>query len=170
MCLTGDIIEQIIFEYIDEEGIYEEILSDEDLRQEELKKIRRNMQAFLDEEIVKINGVEVRPMVFHVDIGLAGSINRPFIKYLIRFAGDFKEDLNIYENIYEPEEAEYNYSVIWVFPEGARIVDVDVGVTYFVGPSNILRFYVRKGFKTSGVERISFVLSGVPSSSTGEVS
>ncbi len=156
--LAGDVVESIIFEYIDNDCEYAELIKDPVKLREEIRILKRNMQDFLDEEVVKINGEETRPYVVKVTVGLAGSRYRPFINYIIKFHCDLKPGLNTYENYYEPETAEYDYIVTWVFPEGVRVLEADLGVGYEVGPNNVLKFSVKKGFTLPGYEKISFLV------------
>ena len=167
----GEITESIVFEYFDKEMEYARLLRDEELLYDELVSLRINMQGFLDEEIVKINGIVVRPYVVTVNVGLSGSPYRPFINYIIKFRGELRPGINVYENYYEPERADYDYIVTWVFPEEAKVLDADVGVEYVVRPQNVLTFRVRKGHLLPGSETISFLLperSGVAASSIEE--
>lgn len=171
--IAGDVVESIIFEYIDKDCMYAELIKDPFKLREEIRVLKRNMQDFLDEEIVKINGEEIRPYVVKVTVGLAGSKYRPFINYIIKFRGSLRPGLNTYENYYEPDTAEYDYIVTWVFPEGVRVLEADLGVEYEVGPHNVLKFSVGRGFTLPGYERISFFVPEpllVASSNTEEES
>jgi len=159
VCSDGTINQHVTFEYIDEELEYLNIVSDKEKLMNELEKLRKNMQSFLDEEIVKINGRRVYPKIRHVDIGFNGSFERPYVEFFIVFKGKFKKGLNIYEDMYEKEETTYDYVVRWVFPENTKIVDVDVGFEYEVVDNRILIFRVFTGSVTPGYEKISFYLS-----------
>ncbi|MEM2020784.1 MAG: hypothetical protein QXP80_00965 [Zestosphaera sp.] len=151
---SGDFFQMIIYEYLD---IAEELASAVSSGlQEELESMKENMQSFLDKEVVKVNDVVVRPSIQLVDVGFRGSLKRPFVEFLIHFKGDLTEGVNTYENVYEPEVATYDYSVSWVLPLGFRVVEAVLGVDYTVGPPNVLRFKVVKGFRTPGYERIRF--------------
>lgn len=151
---TGDFHQIIIYEYVDPEREFAQALKSR--RREELESMKNNMQSYLDEEVVKINGVVVKPKVVSVNAGFRGSLKRPFIEFLIHFRGDLIGGDNKYENIYEPEVATYDYSVVWVFPPNFKVVEADVGAEYEVSPENVLRFFVKKGFKTPGYEKIIF--------------
>ncbi|MEM0014719.1 MAG: hypothetical protein QXS42_03890 [Zestosphaera sp.] len=151
---TGDFHQIVIYEYVD---AAEELASAiKGGLSRELELMRGNMQSFLDEEVVKINGVDVRPEVLLVDVGFRGSLKRPYIEFLIHFRGDLVDGVNTYENTYNAEVATYDYSVAWVFPPGFEVVDAEVGVTHRIEPPNVLKFRVEKGFKTPGYERIRF--------------
>ncbi len=151
---NGDFFQMIIYEYLD---TAEELASIVGSRlQEELESMKENMQSFLDKEVVKVNDVVVRPSVQLVDVGFRGSLKRPFVEFLVHFKGGLREGVNTYENIYEPEVTTYDYSVSWVLPQGFEVVEAILGVDHTVGPSNVLRFKVVKGFRTPGYERIRF--------------
>lgn len=151
---TGDFHQIIIYEYVDVEREFARALKNR--RREELEAMKNNMQSYLDEEVVKINEVVVKPKVISVSAGFRGSSKRPFIEFLIHFRGDLIEGDNKYENIYEPEVTTYDYSVAWVFPPSFKVVEADIGVEYEISPENVLRFSVKKGFKTPGYEKIIF--------------
>lgn len=149
----------LVFDYDDPYGYYDIIVRDRKLFEEEVSKLWANMQSFLDEERVTINGVRVFPKVVMIDIGFRGSKKRPFITFCIRFRTPIRLGVNIYENRYKPEVAEYDYVAYWVFPPKSRILKVDMGsgdeVWDIVG-NNIVAIYGFKGRKTGGYEYIEF--------------
>jgi len=152
------LVEQIVvFEYHDPGGIYKSIVSSERELEREKKRLAQNMQYYLDQEDVRINGKPVYPRVVDVEIGFRGDQNYPYITFFILFAGELKAGLNVYEDAYEPEKAEYAYRVYWVLPTRARVLRADVGVTYSIlGGGRILTFSVEKGTNIRGYERIEF--------------
>ncbi|PUA32759.1 MAG: hypothetical protein B7O98_04720 [Zestosphaera tikiterensis] len=154
--LDGVFIQNIFFEYVDVRKEFYETIRVDSLREEEVSNIKERMQAFLDEEIVKINGKVVKPKVMAVDVGFRTSPKRPYINFIIVFKGDFIKGLNVYENIYEPEVSEYDYTVLWIFHSGIQVVDADFGMPYERLGNNVMLLKVKKGVKTSGYERISF--------------
>lgn len=155
----GFFTESIVFEYSDPDREYERVLKDEQLLREELRVLKANMQSFIDEERLRVNGVEVKPKVVDVDVGFTDSVERPYINFIVVFNAPLRlGGLNVYEDEYEPEEAEYDYIVKWVLPRGGRVVEADFGFEYVVGPDNVLRFRVRKGEVTPGRERMVFYL------------
>ena len=151
---TGDFHQIVIYEYIDTEGEFARAL--ETRPDVELENMKNNMQSFLDEELEKINGMVSKPKVVSVNAGFRGSLRRPFVEFLINFRGGLIKGDNVYENIYEPEITAYDYGVAWIFPQDFEVVEADVGVGYEVEPKNVLRFSVRRGFKTPGYEKIVF--------------
>jgi len=155
VCMN-EVIQHVIFEYSDPKRTYLEVIRDESRLKEELINLRDNMQYFLDNEVVKINNARVYPKVISVDVGFAGGYERPFIKYTIVFEAPIKHGINIYEDNYEPEIAEYDYIVTWVFPRGSKVVEVDVGFPYELINERILTFRVNEGSETPGYERIVF--------------
>lgn len=158
VCNDGTVVQHIIFNYVDPSKKYSSIIRNPAKLREEIELLSGNMQKFLDSEDVRINGVRVYPKVTATWVGFSGSIERPYIEFLITFKGTLREGINTYEDRYEPDIAEYDYSVVWVFPQGSKIVDVDVGFEYEVVGGNILRFNVPEGSETPGYERISFYL------------
>jgi len=152
----GAISYYLVFDYHDPLGYYEAITSDRRLLEEEAAKLSYNMQRFLDEERVVVNGVRVRPRVSMVDIGFRSSRRRPYIVFAIRFRAPVRPGSNTYENWYEPEVPEYNYVAYWIFPPGARVREVVVGEEFDVVGGNVVAIYGRRGVKTSGYEKIVF--------------
>ncbi len=153
--------EVIIFEYIDVEREYSRIISDEGSRREEIRKLRVNMQSFIDEEVVKVNGERVHPRVVAVDIGVSNGGERAYAYFLIEFQGRLRiNDFNVYEDTYESERADYDYVVTWKLPRGSRVVEAEFGFKVRVGPDNVLTFNVRRGEVTPGYERLVFYLRG----------
>jgi len=156
---SGLIEQLILFEYYDPGEEYREITSSEELLEREKKNLSKNMQYFLDREEVYINGKRVFPRVIGVDIGFRESYKYPYVLFFIVFLGELKKGLNTYEDRYEPETAEYPYSVYWVFPLKARVVKADLGVPYsLLGEGRILLFSVPKNTRIGGYERIEFEL------------
>lgn len=154
---SGLVEQVVVFEYYDPEGIYRSIAADEKELNAEKSRLAKNMQYYLDQEDVKINGSPVYPRVVDVEIGFKGDYSYPYVTFFILFTGKLRIGLNIYEDSYEPEIAEYAYRVYWIFPTKARVVKADLGVPYvLLGNGRILAFSVEKGTKIRGYERIEF--------------
>lgn len=149
----------LVFDYHDPLGYYDTILRNERLFNEEVNKLWVNMQSFLDEEEVVINGVRVRPRVVMIDIGFRGSKRRPYIVFAIRFRAPIKLGRNVYENRYESEIAEYDYVAYWIFPPGSKVLEVNMGQgdeEWDIVGKNIVVIYGYRGKRTGGYERIVF--------------
>lgn len=155
--MSGLVDQIIVFDYYDPECVYSKIISSRGQYISEIDRLMRNMQYFLDQETVLINGVETTPTVTSVEIGLRSKPEYAYIVFTIEFRGELKHGLNTYENIYEEEEAEYEYIVYWFFPEKTRIVKAELGVPYRVDASGrVLFFKVKPGTKIGGREAIYF--------------
>ena len=149
----------LVFDYHDPLGYYDAILRNEKLFNDEIAKLWANMQSFLDEEEVIVNGVRVHPRVIMIDIGFRGSKRRPYIVFAIRFRAPIKPGRNVYENRYESEVAEYDYVAYWIFPPGSKVLEVDMGAgneEWDVVGKNIVVIYGYRGKRTGGYERIVF--------------
>ncbi|ABL88448.1 conserved hypothetical protein [Pyrobaculum islandicum DSM 4184] len=149
----------IIFDYLDKGQYYYRLLKrgGEELSKE-ISTVWENMQRFMDEEVVRINGERVRPMINDVYIGLRGSPNRPYITFIGFFPAPLKSGENIYENYYEEEVAEYDYEAIWIFPQNVEIFEWHFGGNVETPEPYILRVYVEKGTNVGGREYIKFRL------------
>lgn len=148
----GSVTQYMVFYYRDPKAYYAG-LSREALRRE-LEAVRRNMQMFLDEEAISINGRRVEARVAHVDVGLI-SIDLPYITFLIRFKGELRRGLNVYEDVYEEEVAEYPYEFLWLLP--GRVLRASMaGDVRILG--NILSVKVPAGAEVGGREAIEFYI------------
>jgi len=155
----GYISYYLVFDYHDPLGYYDAVVRNPRLLEEEVNKLWANMQSFLDEEEVVVNGERVRPRVVMIDIGFRGTRKRPYIVFAIRFRAPVRPGRNVYENRYEPEVAEYDYVAYWIFPPGTKVVEVDMGgggEEWDVVGKNIVAIYGRKGRRTGGYEKIVF--------------
>ena len=156
---TGLVEQIVLFEYYDEAEEYRSVVSDPKRLEEEKATLAENMQRFLDSEDVRINGKSTYPRVVDVEVGFRGDYKHPYIAFFIVFQGELRRGVNTYEDAYEPEVAEYEYRVYWVFPLKARVLKADVGVPYtLLGGGRILTFKVAAGTRTKGYERIDFEL------------
>ncbi|MGC8583169.1 MAG: hypothetical protein ACP5KY_08850 [Thermoproteus sp.] len=148
----GSVSQYMVFYYRDPKAYYAG-LSREALRRE-LEAVRRNMQSFLDEEAISINGRRVEAKVVHVDIGLI-AIDLPYITFLIKFRGELRRGLNVYEDVYEEEVAEYPYEFLWSLP--GRVVRAAMAGDVRIHGS-LLSVRVPAGTKVGGRESIEFYI------------
>ncbi|OYT38941.1 MAG: hypothetical protein B6U89_04965 [Desulfurococcales archaeon ex4484_58] len=156
---SGLVDQIIIFEYWDPDHYYEEVIRNEDKLRGEIEKLFSNMQYYLDQEKVLINGIDADPRVVSVDIGLKGKPEIAYIVFHIVFKGELKRGVNVYENIYEEEIAEYEYVVYWFFPENVKVLRAEVGVPYYIeNDGRTLFFKVKPGTRVGGREAIYFQL------------
>lgn len=156
--IDGTVTQVLLFDYYDPDQYYAE-LEEEGRLEEELAAMAENMQSFLDEEIVKINEVRVRPKVRMIDLVYSGSRTRPSVIFFIVFKGDFHKGINVYENSYESVTVEYDYEVYWKFPDNIKIIDYILdGYIDILEDRNVLIAKISKGERIRGYERIVFVI------------
>lgn len=148
----GDTSQFTVFYYYDPDGYYA-TLKREKLKKE-VHKIRKNMQYYLDKEIIKINGTRIRAKVIFTRIGLL-DVTHPFIEFLIKFKGELRSGENEYYDVYNEEVAEYPFEAIWVLP--GKIISYQLSGKVRV-KDNILYLKVRKGTKIAGKEKITFLI------------
>jgi hypothetical protein len=154
---TGLIEQVIIFDYHDPLEEYKSIVTNKQKLEEEKSLLMKNMQFFLDQEEVKINGKQVYPRVVDVEIGFKSDYKYPYIVFFIMFIGELRKGVNIYEDKYEPDIAEYDYRVYWFFPLKARVINADLDVPYsLINNGRVLLFTVNKNTKIKGYEKIEF--------------
>ncbi len=155
----GDINQVIVYDYYDPDYYYLRLTHRPIDYEKEIARLASNMQYFLDQEEIIINGQRVHPTVKTVSIEHRGIAEIAYITFIIYFKGKFRKGLNTYENKYEAEIAEYDYEVYWIFPPRSRVVEVDISADYEVlGDNNVLLFWVRKGDVINGYEKIVFEL------------
>ncbi len=153
---NGVITQIVVFDYFDPKEYYSRILRGEGSLEQEFLKLTSNMQMFLDEEKVLINGKQVKPKVTGVDICLRGDPKRPSVTFFITFKGNFKLGSNTYEDYYESTIAEYDYEFYWIFFPGSFIAEVIVPGAHEVIGDRILMVWVQKGEEIEGYEKIVF--------------
>ncbi len=154
---NGFVDQTVVFDYYDPDHYYAKLLRDRDRLSREIRMLMNNMQYYLDQERVLINGEDTYPRVVHVEIGVRGRPDISYIVFLIVFKGELVKGINTYENIYEEEEVDYDYTVYWVFPESIRVIEADVGVPYRIySDGRILFFKVPHGTRIGGYEKIVF--------------
>ncbi len=154
---SGLVDQVIVFDYHDPSHYYWELSKKPGRLDREKRMLLENMQYYLDQEKVLINGEEAPPQVTHVEIGFRGRPELPYIIFLIEFRGELKKGMNSYVNIYEEETAEYDYIVAWLLPESARVIRAELGVPYSIeSGGRSLVFRVKRGTRVGGREAIYF--------------
>lgn len=149
----------IIFDYYDPEHYYLSILENEDKYEEEIQKLADNMQEFLNEEEILINGIQAQPIVTAVNLEHRGEPENPVITFIINFKGMLKYGINVFENHYEAETLDYDYTVYWIFSPNMRIIKVEPEYSADLLSRNILIMSGHKGERVNGFERIIFRMS-----------
>jgi hypothetical protein len=152
---TGEIHERLCYEYSDPEGFYRKVVNDDDLLREEVQKIADNMQYYLDKERVEINGQRVRSQVDYADIFLKGKSEVVAVLFLIDFEGSFIDEVNKIETWLEEEEAPYDFEILWRFPKGTKVVEIDTLLDYEVY-NDIVTLWAFSGQDVGGYERMEF--------------
>jgi len=153
----GEFHQFLTYDYYDPRNYYAKLVyADEKKYLREMLRLMYGMQELLDTEVVKINGVRVRPRVLSVDMEHRGLREVPYITWLIWFKGRIKRGVNVFENVSEEEVAEYDYEVVWLFPKGAKVLEVHVPTDYEIVGDRALFIWARKGDKVGGLEKIVF--------------
>lgn len=153
----GQIYQVLCFDYADPDGYYEAILHDEKAFAGEVEKLRLNMAELLAAERVFINGVRVKQEILHVDIGLRGAADVPYLQWVIAFEGAFKQGENTLASDVPEEVAEYDIEVLYLWPAGTRIMRVETPMEHETRGS-LLLVWARKGDRMGGHETVAFEL------------
>lgn len=158
MLVSADgVFNQILsFDYHDPFGFYHSLLKNEEQYYVEMDGLICNMQALLDEEVVKVNGEKCRPEVLTATLDFRGSENLPCITFFVQFKANLVSGTNVYECFYGEEVTEYDYEVYWVFPPGVKIVDVDVKTEKDLVMENLLILWARAGDNVGCYEKVAF--------------
>ncbi len=154
---SGEIHERLCFEYLDPGGYYRRVVRDDEMLREEAEKLAGNMQHFLNQERVEINGERVRSRVDYTDIFLKGGTEIVAVVYLIDFATGFKARRNKIETWLEEETAPYGFEIIWRFPVGTAIVEIDSQLEYEIY-GDLVTLWAYEGDNVGGYERMVFDL------------
>ncbi|MBD3407653.1 MAG: hypothetical protein GF411_16165 [Candidatus Lokiarchaeota archaeon] len=157
VAISGEIHEKLSFEYLDPDGYYKRVLRDEELFGKEIEKLADNMQYYLDKERVEINTERVRSNVVYVDIFPKGVSDVVAVTYMIDFAGRFKEGENKIVTWLEEEIAPYDFEIIWRFPAGTKITDIDTMLEFEIY-NDLVVLWALEGEEVGGYERMEFAL------------
>ncbi len=154
---TGEIHEKLSFEYLDPQGYYREVVSGEDLLSKEIDKLSANLQFFLDQERVEINGEQVKSIVRYTDIFPKGASDVVAIVYLIDFGGRLQIGGNKIQTWLEEELSPYDFEIIWRFPVGTHIVEINSKLDYEVY-RDLVVLWAEEGKAVGGYELMEFIL------------
>jgi len=154
---SGEIHERLCFEYLDPEGYYRRTIRDDEMLRKEAEKLSSNMQTFLDQERVEINGRRVRSRVDYTDIFLKGSTEVVAVVYIIDFATEFSSRRNKIETWLESETAPYDFEIIWRFPVGTEIIEIETQLEYETY-GDLVMLWAYEEENVGGYERMIFDL------------
>lgn len=157
--LSGAFNHILCFDYHDPDTYYYELLKDEKKYHEELGRLLTSMNDLLSSEEIRVNGVRVGAEALMVNLDFRGEAERPTITFYIEFRGELKPGENIYECLYEPGTAEYDYEVYWLLPKGSKILEVKTSTSYDVYDERFLIMWARLGDRYHGYEKIVFKIS-----------
>lgn len=160
VALSGEVHERLSFEYFDPEGYYKRVVRDQALLEKETEKLASNMQYYLDKERVEINKQRVKSRVDYCDIFTKGHSEIVSVVYLIDFAGRFHDGANQIETWLEVEEAPYDFEIIWRFPVGTTVVEIDTALSFEIY-GDLVTLWADEGDEVGGYERMEFELPKV---------
>lgn len=154
---TGEIHEKLSFEYLDPEGYYREVVCNEELLTNEIHRLSSNMQHFLNQERVEINGEQVGSIVRYTDIFPKGASDIVAVVFLIDFGGKLRRGGNKIQTWLEMETAPYDFEIIWRFPVGTHIVEIESKLDYEIY-RDIAVLWAEQGKEVGGYELMEFIL------------
>ena len=136
---------------------YRKVIRDESLLAKEVEKLAGNMQYFLDKERVEINSERVKSQVDFCDIYPKGRTDVVSVLYLIDFTGKFVDGHNVIETWLEEEQAPYDFEILWRFPIGTKIVEIETIMDFDIY-DDIISLWAIDGDDVGGYEKIVFEL------------
>lgn len=154
---SGEIHERLCYEYLDLSKYYSKVLRDEHLLGDEVEKLAGNLQDFLDKERVEINAKRVRSRVNYCDIYLKGDTDVVGVVYIIDFIGHLQRGMNKIETWLEEEIAPYDFEILWRFPMGARVTEIETILEYEIY-GDIVSLWAMEGEEVGGYEKMMFDL------------
>lgn len=152
---NGEFNQILIYDYYDPKEYYAELLHKPRALKNDLLSVTLNMQKFLNEETVKINGEVAKPKVINTQLIHRGFRDSPSITFTIWFRGKLNRGINIFENLSSEEEAPYDFETTWIFPSRARVLETLLK-GYVNTCKNIVIINARKGETVGGYEKIVF--------------
>ncbi len=157
----GVITETIYFDFFDPDEYYSSLTHNLKAHQEEISILWRNMQYFLDHELIFINNSRCTQDVVYVNYDHHGDSVSPYIYFVIHICGPPFQSHNIVLSDICIDQAEYDFEIVWAFPPGAQINGVSTQLEHeTIGP--ILNLWGRKGDQVGGQESIEFDLMEAP--------
>lgn len=157
--LSGAFNQILCFDYHDPDAYYYKLLKNEEAYRKELERLLASMNDILSSEEIRVNGVRVKAEALMVNLDFRGEARKPTITFYIEFRGKLKPVENIYECLYEPGSAEYDYEVYWILPKGSKILEVKTSTSYEVYDERFLIMWARFGDRYDGYEKIVFKIS-----------
>ena len=93
--------------------------------------------------------------ILHVDIGLRGAADIPYLKWVIFFQGQLQPGVNSLASNVEEEVSEYDIEVLYLWPKETQIKEVITPMDFEIrGP--LLFVWSRKGDLVGGYEEVNF--------------
>ncbi len=135
---------------------YERFLKDPHNFEKEIKLYLINMQKFLDEEKNLINGEEVHLEVVDCTINFRDKL-RPYVQWIIEFAGRLHEGENNYENYVESEVLEYPIRSTYIFEPPLKVTKVATTLKYeILKDGHLVEYHGETGELLSPYEKLTF--------------
>ncbi len=135
---------------------YERFLKDPQNYEKEIKLYWGNMQDFLDEEKNLINGEEVRLEVIDCTINFRDKF-RPYVQWVIEFAGKLHRGENNYENYVESEVLEYPITSTYIFEPPLKVTKVATTLKYqILKEGHLVEYHGETGELLSPYEKLEF--------------
>ncbi|MFX1467005.1 MAG: hypothetical protein ACFFA5_11090, partial [Promethearchaeota archaeon] len=147
----------LIYNYFDEKQVYQKLCASNNF-DEEMDKIKDNMQYFLDQDRVLVNHEEKRMKLREVELKFKDRLPEyPQLNFMIIIRCKLKEGNNVIEFYMEDEIAPYNFQIKYHFPHGSEIIEVESLLSFKIIDNKII-MAAKKGNRVGGYEKIIFKL------------
>ncbi|MFX1520595.1 MAG: hypothetical protein ACFFCD_11825, partial [Promethearchaeota archaeon] len=145
----------LIYNYFDEKQVYQKLCASNNF-DEEMDKIKDNMQYFLDQDTILVNREEQRMKLREVELKFKDGLPEyPQLNFMIIIRCKLQKRTNVIEFYMQEEEAPYNFQIKWHFPHRSEIIKVETSLSFQVANNNII-MTAKKGDCVGGYEKIVF--------------
>ena len=150
------ISELLVYNYLDEKNVYQKLCASENY-DNEMNRIKDNMQFYLDQDTVLINHEEKRMKLSEVDLKFKDGLPEyPQLNFMILIRCTLKDGNNVIEFDMEDEIAPYDFLIKYHFPHGSKIVEVESLLSFKIIDNNKIIMTAKKGDRVGGYEKIIF--------------
>ena len=149
------ISELLVYNYLDEKNVYQKLCATENY-DNEMNRIKDNMQFYLDQDTVLVNHEEKRMKLSEVDLKFKDGLPEyPQLNFMILIRCKLKDGNNVIEFDMEDEIAPYDFLSKYHFPHGSEIVEVESLLSFKIIENKII-MTAKKGDRVGGYEKIVF--------------
>jgi hypothetical protein len=149
------ITELLVYNYLDGAHVYQDLCASENF-EEEIDRIKDNMQFYLNQDTVLINSEEKRMKLSEIELKFKDGVPRyPQLCFMIIIRCKLQKGTNVIEFYMEEEDAPYDFQITWHFPRRSAIIEVETLLSFELTNNKIV-MTAKKGDPVGGYEKIVF--------------